>query len=112
MPIRRSKHNYLREQERERRRGNGDRNLHCAAWDNNTELAQTIIEAGADTEDKDISGATPLHYAAWNDSVAVARLLIAAGADIEAEDENGDPVLANLFSVSESIGNYIEVIVI
>ena len=59
MPIRRSKHNYLREQERERRRGNGDRNLHYAAWDNNAELARAIIEAGADIEDKDISGATP-----------------------------------------------------
>ena len=52
------------------------------------------MEAGADPNERNESGATPLHYAAeYSDTPAVIVALLDAGADLEARDLNGDTPL-------------------
>jgi uncharacterized protein len=53
---------------------------------NAPEIAQLLIDAGADVDVRgaDGTGETPLHWTASSDDAAVARVLINAGADIEA----------------------------
>jgi ankyrin repeat protein len=53
---------------------------------NGPRIAQLLIDAGADVNDRgtdDEDGETPLHWAASSDDVDVAAVLIDAGADIE-----------------------------
>ena len=52
-------------------------------------VAQALLEAGANTEARDLNGWTPLHYAAANAKPAVARALLAAGANPGATDGDG-----------------------
>ena len=48
----------------------------------NAEEVKKLIEAGADIEARENSGATALNLAAWNGHVAVVEYLLRAGADI------------------------------
>ena len=72
-----------------RKRLNGA--LQGAVYSNqNPAVAAALIEAGADPNARDYSGATTLHKAALtNAEPAVAKVLLDAGADIAARDENG-----------------------
>ena len=48
------------------------------------EIAQVLLEHGADLRRQDRYGETPLHYAASRGRIDVARLLIKHGADVNA----------------------------
>lgn len=54
--------------------------LHCAATVDNAELAEALIEAGANIEAKDREGLTPIYRAVSNSSIKVLRCLLKAGA--------------------------------
>lgn len=49
-------------------------------------MIKTLLEAGANVDDEDRTGATPLHLATGSD---IAKVLISAGADFEHEDYAG-----------------------
>ncbi|GAP83599.2 putative NACHT and Ankyrin domain protein [Rosellinia necatrix] len=58
-----------------------------------SEVAQLLLDKGADTESKDKDGQTPLFWAARNGHKEVAQLLFDKGADIESKDKNGQTPL-------------------
>lgn len=73
----------------------GDTCLHMAAAAFRSDLAQLLIDKGADVHAPNRRGAQPLHYAAdtnhWNPEAQAAAIscLIAAGADPNSVDKGG-----------------------
>jgi ankyrin repeat protein len=73
----------------------GDTALHMAAAGFKHEIAQTLIDRGADCSARNRRGAEPLHYAAdanvWNPTAQTATIdcLVRAGSDPNASDKNG-----------------------
>ena len=63
--------------------------MHSAAFNNYPEIAQLLIDAGADIEAKNKYGSTPLHNAAGNGNIDAMRILLQAGADPNARNKNG-----------------------
>ena len=66
--------------------------LHYAAWKGHREVAELLIELGADVNAQDKNGhygGTPLHTAAHGNQKTVVELLIARGADLHARSCNG-----------------------
>jgi ankyrin repeat protein len=63
--------------------------LHYAAKHGHVDVAEWLIEKGADVNAKDKNGETPLHLAACDGFIEVARLLLNHGADVNAEDLEG-----------------------
>jgi ankyrin repeat protein len=73
--------------------------LHLAAFFGHRDLAELLLERGADVNARSRSTRfarenTPLHAAAANRQVAVAELLVARGADVNARDGSGFTPLA------------------
>jgi len=73
--------------------------LHLAAFFGHRDLAELLLERGADVNARSRSARfarenTPLHAAAANRQVAVAELLVARGADVNARDASGFTPLA------------------
>ena len=67
--------------------------LHEAASWGHMEIAELLIDNGADVNVKSGFGQTPLHWAAGNEGRQVAELLIAKGADVNAKDDYGNTPL-------------------
>ncbi|SDN10251.1 ankyrin repeat domain-containing protein [Afipia sp. GAS231] len=73
----------------------GDTALHMAAAGFQYEIAQVLIDRGADCSARNRRGAVPLHYAAdanvWNPTAQAATIgcLIRAGSDPNASDKSG-----------------------
>lgn len=73
----------------------GDTALHMAAAAFRSDIAQALIDRGADLAARNRRGAQPLHYAAdahhWDPDAQAATIscLIAAGADPNATDKSG-----------------------
>ncbi|MGY8732999.1 MAG: ankyrin repeat domain-containing protein [Pirellulales bacterium] len=64
--------------------------LHLAATFGHKEIAELLIDKGADVNAVGgLLGWTPLHWAAREGRKEVAELLIAKGADVNAKDEDG-----------------------
>ena len=65
--------------------------LHLAVFTDQREVAEFLIEKGADlgAKAKDEYGGAPLHWAAALGRIGMAKRLIAAGADINAPDNHG-----------------------
>ena len=72
--------------------------LHSTAYDNYPEIAQILIDAGADIETKNKYEKTPLHEAARQGSVDAMRILLQAGADPNARTKNGGTALMGAVS--------------
>lgn len=62
--------------------------LHVA-FDDRVEIAELLIEKGADVNEKSERGRTPLHRAAFYGAEGVIGVLIANGADVSIEDNDG-----------------------
>jgi len=69
--------------------GCGSTALGHAAKHGHNEIAELLIENGADVSAKSESGGTPLHLAALMGHKEIAELLIAKGADVNAKSEDG-----------------------
>jgi ankyrin repeat protein len=63
--------------------------LHSAVAANFTMIAKMLLEAGADINVAQMSGATPLHSAANNGNIELLIVLLEAGADVNAKMEDG-----------------------
>jgi len=57
------------------------------------ELAQILIEHGADTTAQTKDGSTPLHLASLSGHIGLAQFLVKCGADTKAQDKNGSTPL-------------------
>ena len=64
----------------------GDTPLHYAVSSGHTEIAELLIDAGADLEAKNPAVGTPLLFAVLQGHKEVVELLIAEGADVNAKD--------------------------
>jgi uncharacterized protein len=71
----------------------GRSELHYAARDGNSKLAQRLIGRGADVNLADKNGWTPLHFAAQAQSAEVAAFLLDAGAQVDPKDVHGNTPL-------------------
>ncbi|XP_053202641.1 ankyrin repeat domain-containing protein 49-like [Panonychus citri] len=67
----------------------GYSSLHKAAYSDNYEVVQTLIELGADIEARTIDQWTPLHCASKWGNLRSASILIDAGANINARSSGG-----------------------
>ena len=68
--------------------------LNFAAMFGHTEIAELLIDKGADANAKDEKfGLTPLHNAAESGRKEIAELLISKGADVNAKDTGGETPL-------------------
>ncbi|TDD16260.1 ankryin [Nonomuraea diastatica] len=65
----------------------------AAAWDR-TEVATTLLTAGAEVDGRETGGWTALLWAAANGHAATARVLIEAGAEVDAINDDGDTPLS------------------
>jgi uncharacterized protein len=63
--------------------------LHSAAATRQLEIAELLVDGGADVNASQERGFTPLHEAAQNGDVALTRLLLERGADREQAAEDG-----------------------
>ncbi|KFH45075.1 Serine/threonine-protein phosphatase 6 regulatory ankyrin repeat subunit C-like protein [Hapsidospora chrysogenum ATCC 11550] len=63
--------------------------LAAACWKGNLEIAELLVDAGADTRSRDNTGWTPLHMAAFHDHAGIVNLLLNKGADVAATNEIG-----------------------
>ena len=63
--------------------------MHNAARYGHKEIAELLIDKGADVNAKTESGRNPLHSAAMEGHKEIAELLITKGADVNAKDEDG-----------------------
>jgi ankyrin repeat protein len=63
--------------------------IHSAVASNYDMIAKMLLEAGADVNVVQMSGATPLHSAAHNGNIELLIVLLEAGANVEAKMEDG-----------------------
>jgi ankyrin repeat protein len=63
--------------------------LHMAARRGNREVAQALLDCGADVEARDSQGETPLRRAVNCNKIQVAELLLARGADVRSVGSKG-----------------------
>ena len=73
------------------RDSDGSTPLHCASWKGHVEVAEALLDAGADINDHNENshwGTTPLHAAAHGNQKKIVELLLARGADLKARNLN------------------------
>ena len=76
--------------------------LHLAAGNGRKEVAQILVESGAEVNVADGDGRTPLHWAAKRGHKEVAQLLIENGADKDMADNEGNTPCQFLRDLSNS----------
>ena len=67
----------------------GQRPLHFAAFEGNTEIARLLIDSGAIIEIEDDSNQRPIHYASYTGHESVILLLLERGADVNCKNKFG-----------------------
>jgi len=75
--------------------GSGGSPLHIAVLSNQEEVAELLLQKGADINVKadDAYGGTPLHWATFFGNYDMVELLVEAGADVNATDASGSTPL-------------------
>jgi ankyrin repeat protein len=68
---------------------NGRYPLNWAAWQNNVEIINALLDAGADINKANLTGFTPLHHAIESGSKEAAALLIKRGANLNTVNRSG-----------------------
>ena len=63
--------------------------LHWAVSNGHSELAQLLLDSGADPNTQMSSGWTPLHQAAYNNKPECCRVLVENGASMQATNKQG-----------------------
>lgn len=71
----------------------GSSTLHYAVDAARVDLAQDLVQRGADLEARDERGYSPLILAAFKGRMAVLRILLERGADAKAQDRHGNSAL-------------------
>eukprot|EP00742_Colponemidia_sp_Colp-10_P024139 GILJ01028894.1.p1 GENE.GILJ01028894.1~~GILJ01028894.1.p1 ORF type:complete len:188 (-),score=19.60 GILJ01028894.1:38-601(-) len=83
--------------------------LHFAAFLNDVETIELLIDHGADADVRsEYDGTCPLHVAASNNATACVKILVAKGADISAEDMYGYTPLEVAFERTKQLGTPLE----
>ena len=72
---------------------NGNRPLHSACLSGNIEIANALLESGADMEIANIEGDRPIHLAAASDSVELLTCLLGHGTDMTSKGWEGNSAL-------------------
>ena len=72
--------------------------IHFAALRGHSEVVQSLIEAKANVNARDVSGETPLHFSAINGDTEIIRLLVNANASINCKTNHGNTPLHYLAS--------------
>ena len=67
--------------------------LHSAVHMNHADVAQVLIDAGADIYAEDNEGYSPLHYACIDGLIDIVKMLVEAGAGVRATDNEGQTCL-------------------
>ena len=82
----------------------GSTPLHAAAMSASSDVADVLLQAGADVHAVSDYGYTPLHYACDSTNLPVVQTLLSHGADVNAVDTRGDTPLhsACYFALNES----------
>ena len=68
--------------------------LHCTAFTNHSDVAQVLIDAGADIEARTRRGSTPLHCACQGGALENSQMLVEAGANVRDVDDQGRTCLS------------------
>lgn len=87
----------------------GSSPLITAAAFGRTEVAQALVEAGAEVNFKNKDGSTPLHTAAFFCRVEIVELLLSHGAEVRLTDNNGSTALESVsvpYELVEGIYDY------
>jgi ankyrin repeat protein len=76
-----------------------------AAYHGHDEIAQALIDCGADPDRRNLRGQTPLGGVAFKGYVTIATILLDAGADLNADQGHGMTplMLASLFGRTEMV---------
>jgi ankyrin repeat protein len=87
--------------------------LHRAAYGGNRQIAQVLLDAGANMNAEDNQGFTPMHWAVYEslllpEAQEVAKLLVIRGADINARDKEGStPLFWALWQGNRNLANFL-----
>lgn len=80
--------------------------LHLAAWGGYAQIIRLLLEAGADPNAQDNTGATPLcHMTGWCTRTDIVDHLVSQGADIDLRDHDGASPLACAASLIHKDGH-------
>lgn len=73
--------------------GNGDTPLHYAVLSGQQDIAEFLLDNGAEISSKGAHGKTPLHLATEHEMIDMVQFLCDKAADVSAKDENGETPL-------------------
>lgn len=82
-------------------RGRGFTSLHYAVVNEQAEICNTLLKAGADLNVQDDNGHTPLHLAAGSGLTQIGKILIDNGADLTLTTPTGATVLDYALAASD-----------
>ena len=90
----------------------GSTPLHCATWKGHVDVAEFLVQAGADVNavnQNEHWGTTPLHAAAHANQVKIAQLLLDNGANTKAKDIEGrTPMFHTTFHKAKAVAKLLQ----
>ena len=74
---------------------------YVAAYKNDESPAKILLEAGANTNSRDLDGITPLQWAVVSNGEKVVEVLLGSGADINNVDNSNDTAVRSAITASQ-----------